>query len=155
MVLSQVGFAWACVGCFGGTMLSAVVPWVSAELLVLSLPALAVTTHELGVLVVIATVGQMLGKCFLYWAARRTTAAPGSRAAAVVARWGGRFMDRPAHATGLVLVSSSLGLPPFFGITLLAGAMKMKFSSFVLAGTAGRLVHFSLLAWAGSAGIWG
>jgi membrane protein YqaA with SNARE-associated domain len=153
MGLSHVAFTWACLGCFGGTMVSAIVPWVSAEVLMLSLPALTPSPYELGVLVVIGTLGQMLGKCVLYWTARRTPVRRiGGRAAAIV-RWSSRFMDRPGRATGVVLVSSCLGLPPFFAITMVAGAMKMNFSSFVAAGTMGRLVHFSLLVWIGAA--WG
>jgi membrane protein YqaA with SNARE-associated domain len=155
MGLSHVAFTWACVGCFGGTMMSAVVPWMSAEILMLSLPALTPSPYELAGLVVVGTIGQMAGKCILYWAARRRPAVlTGTGRAAGLVRWGSRFMDRPGRATGFVLLSSCLGLPPFFATTLLAGAMQMKFSTFIAAGTAGRLFHFSVLVWAGATG-WG
>lgn len=136
-------------------MLSAVVPWVSAEILMLSLPALTPAPGELATLVVIGTAGQMLGKCLLYWTARRASAIRTAGRTGRMIQWGARFMDRPRRATGLVLLSASLGLPPFFAITLLAGAMKMNFSTFVAVGTLGRFVHFSLIVWAGATGVRG
>jgi membrane protein YqaA with SNARE-associated domain len=45
----------------------------------------------------------------------------------------------------LVLVSSLVGLPPFFLVTFVAGAMKMNFVTFLTAGMMGRLVRFGAL----------
>ena len=62
---------WMTLWCFGLTVASAVFPWVNAELIVLSLPAFASSKAGLLVLVLIATAGQMTGKCVLYWTGRK------------------------------------------------------------------------------------
>ena len=46
----------------------------------------------------------------------------------------------------LVLVSSAIGVPPFFLVTLAAGAVGVNFRRFVIAGTIGRLMRFGSLA---------
>jgi membrane protein YqaA with SNARE-associated domain len=60
-------------------------------------------------------------------------------------KWSERFETRPRRAVALVLVSALTGLPPFFLITLVAGAVKMNLALFLTAGTAGRLVRFGAL----------
>ena len=57
---------WLYIGCFGLSFSSAVLPWLSAELVVVALPAVARSPLDLAGLVVIATTGQMTGKCFVY-----------------------------------------------------------------------------------------
>jgi membrane protein YqaA with SNARE-associated domain len=47
-----------------------------------------------------------------------------------------------------VFTSAAVGLPPFYGVSLAAGALGMRTRSFVLSGAAGRLVRFGVLAWA-------
>jgi membrane protein YqaA with SNARE-associated domain len=138
----EMTFLWAVVACFSGAVLSAIVPWFAVELIVIALPAMAKTPMELAGLVLIATIGQMAGKCVVYWAARRTTPRDNSRTAATMDRWRHRFMSRPHHAAGVVLFSSLVGLPPFYAVTILAGVMKMGFPTFIAAGAAGRLLRF-------------
>ena len=64
------GLPWMTLCYFGLAMVSAVFPWVNAEIIVLSIPAVASSKTVLLVLVLIATAGQMTGKCVLYWAGR-------------------------------------------------------------------------------------
>ena len=122
-------------GCFALTMVSAVVPWVNAEVVLLSFTATASSPAAMAVLVVIATVGQMTGKLALYAAGRHGSRAPSPRIARLLDTW------RP-HADRLVLVSSAIGFPPFIMTSLLAGALGMDLARFVVAGTIGRLLHF-------------
>lgn len=60
-------------------------------------------------------------------------------------KWSARFETRPRRAALLVLVSSLTGLPPFFLMTLVAGAVKMNLALFLTAGTTGRLLRFGAL----------
>jgi membrane protein YqaA with SNARE-associated domain len=137
----------ACLWCFALTFASAVFPWISAEVIVLALPALAGSTRALGGLVLVATAGQMTGKCFVYAAGRG-----GTRALRLVRRisllesWRDRLRQSPWHAMGIIFLSSSVGIPPFFLITACAGAAKMNFVRFLIAGTAGRLIRFGIVA---------
>ena len=45
----------------------------------------------------------------------------------------------------MVVLSSAVGIPPFFLMTLLAGATRMNLTTFLAAGTCGRLLRFSAL----------
>jgi len=137
---------WTAAWCFGYTVLSAIVPWVNAEVVVLSLPLFAASRLELMALVLVATAGQMVGKCVVYWSARGAGKAPPERWTASLERWRVRFERRPPAALGLVFVSSAVGIPPFYVISLLAGALKLGFGRYLFAGTCGRLVRFGLLA---------
>jgi len=128
---------------FGLAIASAVFPWVNAELLVLSLPAFAKTKMALVLLVLVFTAGQMTGKCVLYWTGRKGNSALPPRFASHLSKWHDRLAARPGKAVLFVFVSSLTGLPPFYVMTLVAGALRMNFPVYVVAGTAGRLVKFA------------
>jgi membrane protein YqaA with SNARE-associated domain len=147
LLSSLSGGAWlgASLSCFGLTVLSAIVPWVNAEVIVLSFVALAHSPAELALVVIIATAGQMAGKCVVFWAGRRGEKWH-ARAGELSARWRERLTARPWRAVTLVLVSSAVGVPPFFLVTLAAGAVGVNFRRFVVAGSIGRFVRFGALA---------
>jgi len=140
--LPAMPFPAAALWCFGLTVVSAIVPWVNAEIIVLSLPAVARSPLALAALVCIATAGQMVGKCVVYRAARRGAEAPSPKVRAQLAKWQARFDAHRWAPAVLVLWSSASGLPPFYVTTMLAGALKMNFPLFLAAGTVGRLVRF-------------
>ena len=87
----------------------------------------------------------MTGKCFLYWAGRKGNKVLPGRAGQILTKWRDRLEARPSRAVALVLISSVVGLPPFYLMTLLAGALRMNFLVYLTAGTAGRLVRFGVL----------
>ncbi len=144
---SLVGLALplAAMWCFGLTVVSAIVPWVNAEVIVASLPAVAETPVALAVLVVVATIGQMAGKCVVYWTARRGTRTPSAAVQGRIDRWRRPFERHAWAPAAFVLLSSIVGLPPFYLTTMLAGAVRMNFTLFLVAGTTGRLVRFGAL----------
>jgi membrane protein YqaA with SNARE-associated domain len=139
------GLPWMVLSYFGLTVASAVFPWVNAEIIVLTLPAMAPSKAALVLLVLTATAGQMTGKCFLYWAGRKGNRVLRGQAGKALAKWRERLETRPSRAVALVLISSIVGLPPFYVMTLLAGALRMNFLVYLTAGTAGRLVRFGVL----------
>ena len=143
--MAESGLAWMMLSYFGLGVVSAVLPWINAEIIVLSLPGVAPSKAALMALVVIATAGQMTGKSFVYWAGRRGNRVLPGRAGTALEKLKNRLSSRPSRAVVLVLVSALVGLPPFFLITMVGGAVKMNFLAFLTAGTAGRLVRFGLL----------
>lgn len=105
----------------------------------------ALTPRSLGLpIVAIATFGQMVGKTVLYLAAsgalNLTVKKGNSRLAAVrekIANW--------RYGIGLlVLMSASVGIPPFYWVTLAAGAGRLRLPFFIVAGSAGRFARFGL-----------
>jgi membrane protein YqaA with SNARE-associated domain len=92
----------------------------------------------------------------MFWSSRRATrqvapvdGAPQRRGAAAVARWRDRFERHPRAVLATVLVSAVVGLPPFYVVSVAAGAMGLQFRRFVFVGTLGRLLHFAAVAWMG------
>ena len=131
---------------FGLSIVSALVPWVNGEVIVLSLAAIAHSPVEVAGLVLLASTGQMIGKCVLYWAGRGAIPIRTTGIGSKVAAWKQKFDQSPSRSVALVFVSSTLGIPPFYLITLLAGTFRMPFGRFIGAGMCGRLVRFAFVA---------
>lgn len=131
---------------------SGVIPVVNAEIFLVGVAAVA-PPSSLWVVALVAAVGQMVAKSFMYLGGRGVFRLPmGKRkedlekARAKVERWRSRDL--------LVFVSAGLGLPPFFAIAILAGTLRFPFVRFLLAGFAGRLVRFSLVLAVPQIGRW-
>ena len=135
-----------CAGCFALTLVSAVAPWINAELVVLSFTTTASSPAMIVALVIVATAGQMTGKMALYAAGHRGARAPSERMARILGTWRPRCEANPWRADWLVLVSSTIGVPPFIATSLLAGALRMRIARFLVAGSIGRLIRFGALA---------
>jgi membrane protein YqaA with SNARE-associated domain len=138
----ESGLPWMVLSYFGLAVASAVFPWVNAEVIILSLPAMAPSKPALLLLLLVATAGHMTGKCFLYWAGRKGDRVLTGRAGKALTKWRERLETKPSKAVALVLISSVVGLPPFFLMTILAGTLRMNFVVYLTAGTMGRLVRF-------------
>jgi len=132
--------------CFMLSIVSALVPWVNGEVILLSLTALAHSHWSRVFLVLSASAGQMAGKCVLYWAGKGIIPLKSCRLKEIVAAWKSRIEQSPAKLLSLVFVSSAVGIPPFYVITILAGALRVRFGPFFTLGTCGRLVRFGVLA---------
>jgi membrane protein YqaA with SNARE-associated domain len=141
----QVSTAGMYISCFALSIVSALLPWVNCELLLLSLAALVGSPRELVCLVLLTSIGQMTGKCALYWAGRGTMRFRGSRVSRTTASWRERFERSSSRPLTFVFVSSALGIPPFYVTTILAGAIRLQFGRFVGVGLCGRLVRFGLI----------
>lgn len=130
-----------------GTAVSGIVPLVNAELLV---AGAAVAAPGLGVplLAAVSAVGQMASKTLLFSAARWAPAYLPAKARAALDRATLSVQGRGGAAGTLVFTSAAVGLPPFYGISLAAGALRMRMRTFLLSGGFGRLLRFAALAWA-------
>ena len=137
---------WLFLLCFAISIVSALLPWANGEILLLSCTALARSPLDLFILVLAASVGHMAGKCGLYWASRSTITLQPGRFSDVLAKWGDRFQRSRSRLFMLVFVSSAVGIPPFYAVTIVAGALRIKFAPFIAVGACGRLIRFGLLA---------
>ena len=135
------------VGYYGLAIVSAVLPWVNAEVLMLSAVPMAGSTPQLGTLVVAVSLGQMTGKSAMYWLARHTgdtTRWP--RWHRSLDTWRARLAGRPRSALIVTFISALVGFPPFFLVSLVAGIARVGFGWFLAVGTVGRLLHFAAVA---------
>jgi len=131
---------------YGLAIVSAVVPWVNGELLMLSASPLAGSRLEICALVLAVSAGQMTGKAAAYWASRRSAPSHPLRLRHAIERWRVRFEQRPSSALVITFVSALVGVPPLFVVSIAAGALKVTFGRFMAVGSAGRLLHFALVA---------
>jgi len=131
--------------CYFLSIVSALVPWVNGEVLLLSLSAFASSPSHLAGLVLMASAGQMTGKCILYWAGRGGLPIKEGRLGKALNSWRGRFERSPRKSMTLVFVSAVFGVPPFYVITILSGVFRLRFGRFIAIGACGRLLHFGML----------
>jgi membrane protein YqaA with SNARE-associated domain len=131
--------------CYFLSLMSALMPWVNGEIVLLSLSAFAHSRVQLAALVIIASAGQMTGKCILYWAGRSAIPMKKGRLGKSLASWKERLEKSPSKLMGIVFISALSGIPPFYIITILSGTFRLRFSRFIAIGTCGRLLHFGVL----------
>lgn len=141
----------ATVGIYAATLvvavLSGLVPLVNGELYLIAAIRLTLDAPVAIVLALLVATGQMIAKIALYYAARGATQLGRTtrfgkkleQAQALVARW----KHKPLT---LLFVSSVTGLPPFYLVSLLAGIVGIRFSTFLLLGLLGRVIRFVALA---------
>lgn len=139
---------WTILTCFALAIVSAVLPWVNAEIVLLAAVAPLTSLVDLLSIVMVVTAGQVGGKSALYWIARRAPHAPSGRFGRAVERWRVACDKRPASAQTMMLLSAIFGVPPFYATTVAAGALRINFGRFLAAAIVGRLVHFGGVAMA-------
>lgn len=128
----------------GVCVVSALIPLVNAEIYLLSVVALAPAGMALP-LALAATIGQMIGKTVMYFAAQGALRLPGKWMQGRLAAAEGWLRERRSIG-GLALISSATtGIPPFYAMTVACGILRFRFSYFLAVGFVGRLVRFSLL----------
>jgi membrane protein YqaA with SNARE-associated domain len=124
------------------SLVSGFVPLVNTEAYLLGIAAL-VPGAEAAPIVLLATAGQMAAKTVLFLGGRAGVAAFRPRGSGLD-RWRER-LTRDGRGTFVLWSSALLGLPPFYALSVAAGALRWPYQSFAIAGTAGRLLRFSLV----------
>jgi membrane protein YqaA with SNARE-associated domain len=132
-------------GAFISSVISGLVPIVNGEVVVAGASLAAAPEARLALLAACAA-GQMLAKFGLYCLARWSPERLPRRAQQALAR--AREMRMGRRSTALVLLTSALvGLPPFYLMTLAAGALRISPALFVIAGTAGTVGRYVVIIW--------
>jgi len=129
-------------GTFVYASLSGIIPVLNCEVFLLFLVA-AAPRDKLASLIVTTTVGQMVAKSLLYWGGRGVVRLP-ARYQNVLASFG-CTLGAGWKAPALVFTSAVIGVPPFYAMSIACGALRWSFLSFLLFGTLGRLVRFSMV----------
>jgi membrane protein YqaA with SNARE-associated domain len=127
---------------------SGVIPIVNAEIYLVGVVLAVGGIPEALFLAVLVSVGQMVAKAVIYQTAKGATtlgtksggfAAKLERARTRVEKW-------KSKPLGVTFVSASLGLPPFYIVSLVAGILEVRFRAFLLVGFAGRTLRFGTIA---------
>ena len=135
-------------GLFIATVVTGVIPVMSAELLVV---AAAVAVPGIGwvLVTVTATLGQMTGKTGLFALARWAPEKLPARARGPLRRASEKLATRQGSIGALVLASAVIGLPPLYGMSLACGALRVRWATFIVPGVVGRAMRFGFLAYLG------
>jgi membrane protein YqaA with SNARE-associated domain len=142
---------WTIASCFVAAIVSALLPWVNAELMLLAVAAPLTSFSDLSGVVLAMTAGQVIGKSGLYWIARQTShTTPNGRFGRAVDRWRVACESRHRSTQMMMTLSAVFGLPPFYVTTVAAGALRVDFGRFLVSAVVGRLVHFSAVGLAPS-----
>ena len=133
-----------CVVALVGATVGSVLPLSPTEPLLLALAAVAPRQLALPI-AALATAGHMAGKALVYVAGRRADRVLSVRHQRAVERAGASMRRAPAAQSLVTLVSGATGLPPFYGVTVLSGALRVPMSRYLLFGSIGRGARFAAL----------
>jgi membrane protein YqaA with SNARE-associated domain len=146
----------ASVGLYAGTfvvcLLAGLIPLINAEIYLIGLIGVGAVSspRSLPAIVLLAALGQMVAKIILYYAALGMFELPSGRHKAKIEAARARMEKWRDKPTWVLAVSSTTGLPPFYLVSLAAGALKIRLRTFLTIGMIGRVVHFSVvvaIAW--------
>ncbi len=124
-------------------VISGLIPVVNLEVYLVWVAALTPSSQALPI-TALATVGQMTAKTLMYLAGagvlKISVRKPGKKLQAVqmkMAQW--------QHRLGLFLFSSaSLGVPPFYVVSIASGICRVPLAVFVIWGLLGRFLRFAV-----------
>lgn len=122
---------------------SALIPWLNSEVIMGGMAAMTATLWGQCALVLVATVGQMTGKCALYWAGRGVLRWPSAQQR--LEEWNRKWNGRRKSGMTVLFVSAVSGVPPFYPVSVLAGTMRISFMQFLAVGAFGRLLHYAVV----------
>lgn len=131
---------------FVASVVSGFIPFVNAEVVVAGAAVAAPPGYMIPVIVV-CSVGQMLAKVALYAGMRWLPERLPAKATERLDRASEKVKNLEQAGLTLVLISAVVGLPPFYLISLAAGAMKLSLTGFIVTGTVGRGVRFAIIAY--------
>jgi membrane protein YqaA with SNARE-associated domain len=122
---------------------SGVIPFVlNIELYLLAVAAL--TDAPAPAIVGLATAGQTAAKVILYLVGKGALNIKWvKRAAASKAM--GAFEKRPGGGLGVVAVSSVIGFPPLYAVSLVAGTLRLPLAAFTVLVGAGMAIRFAAI----------
>lgn len=138
--LSSLGTAALYAATFTLALVSGVVPFVfNIGLYLLAVAAL--TDAPAAAIVGLATAGQTIVKLILYLAGRGALNVRWVKKSAA-SKAAGAFAKRPNSGLSVVALSSVVGFPPLYAVSLVAGTLRLPAIAFIVIIVIGRLIRF-------------
>jgi membrane protein DedA with SNARE-associated domain len=122
------------------------VPLVNIEAYLLGVATL--TRSQGWPVVLITTLGQMIAKVILYHGGRHGLRPMAGRFGGKLEKAESAFRRHPAGPDLVVFASAVTGLPPFYGVSVIAGMMRIPLARFLLISTPARFLRFALVFFA-------
>ena len=133
------------IGAAATVALGGIFPWINGEVVI---AGAALLTPQSGIpaLVLVCAAAQMSAKAVLYgvirWVPERMPARARRLASRVEA-----YRTRRGLLVLAVFSGSAIALPPFYLVTMACGMLRVPFTLFAIAGLAGTISRYGLLAW--------
>ena len=125
---------------------SGLVPFINSELYLLFVSTIAARSALLPI-AALSAAGQMVAKSLLFYAGRGTIKIPIGRYESKADAVRAKFERWEKRSDLLILLSATVGFPPFYVVSVVAGALKLGFPGFLIAGLFGRTVRFALVVY--------
>ncbi|MBL8178534.1 MAG: VTT domain-containing protein [Bryobacterales bacterium] len=129
--------------CYLLLIASALIPWLNSEVIMGGMATHAASQGTHWALVLVATAGQMTGKCALYWAGRGALRWPGAQRK--LQAWKQQCNGRRRSGSAVLFLSAVTGVPPFYPVSVLAGSLRIPFTRFLAIGACGRFLHYAVV----------
>ena len=138
--LRALSTAAVCTATFFLAFASGIIPFVfNMELYLL---AVATLTDAPPVAIVgLATTGQTIAKFLLYLVGKGALNIRWVKRSAA-SKAAGAFAKRPGSGLSIVAVSAVVGVPPLYGVSLIAGTLRLPLMAFMLIIVTGFLIRF-------------
>ncbi len=133
------------IGAAATVALGGIFPWINGEVVIAG-AALLTPQSGLPALVLACAAAQMSAKAVLYGVIRWVPERMPARARRLASRIEA-YRTRRGLLVLAVFSGSAIALPPFYLVTMACGMLRVPFALFAIAGFAGTISRYGLLAW--------
>jgi len=134
---------WLVLGTYFYCVGSGFIPVMNAEIYLLTVSAVS-SPAAVVPLILAAGLGQMTAKSAMYLAGRGVLSLPWGKHQERLDATSRKLSNSRLGPGGFIFVSGSVGLPPFYIVSILAGTLRIPFAVFFIPGSLGRLVRFAV-----------
>jgi membrane protein YqaA with SNARE-associated domain len=123
---------------------SGLLPFVNSELYLVAVSAI-VARHSLLPIALLSALGQMVAKTILFYAGRGVFQINMGKFERKIEAVQKKFQEWENKADVLILISAAGGIPPFYVVSFVAGALKLHYLRFLAVGIVGRSIRFAVI----------
>lgn len=125
---------------------SGLVPFVNSEIYLVAVSSVAARPALMPIALLVAA-GQMVAKTILFYAGQGVFKINMGKYQSKVEAVQDKFVRWKNKTDALIFMSAALGLPPFYVVSFVAGALKLNVIKFVVVGLVGRGIRFAALVY--------
>jgi membrane protein YqaA with SNARE-associated domain len=125
---------------------SGLVPFINSELFLLAVSTLAKRPGLMQVALLTA-LGQMVAKTILFYAGRGVLKINMGKYQRKIEAVQEKFVRWENKTDALIFLSATVGFPPFYVVSFVAGALKLNVIKFFIAGFLGRGIRFAAIVY--------
>ncbi len=125
---------------------SGLVPFINSEVYLVAVSTM-VGRQALLPVALLSAAGQMVAKTIIFYAGRGVFKINMGKLEKKIEAVQKKFQDWEKKADVLMLISASVGMPPFYVVSFVAGGLKLHYIRFLIAGITGRSIRFAAIVY--------